>query len=523
MIQRKDKQNAPLPPHSAADGTAESEPESLEEALARRAQRLRRLHRQLLAGPGHPVYRALVLAWTLAILARATLAQVSGPGWWTAQILLFAGAALLLRWGGRAGWLLSLAGLLIPLLFLRCWMTQTTLLTAIATVGLLTTRGDPEPAHDEDDAGAKTARVAGDAPPVVPFAGALVIGTYLVAVFHKLNRDYFDADLSCAVYGWQKLDRLTPVLPLPDVPDLLLHTGVLGAELLIAWLLWRRAMRSALVVGALFHLPLTIALAPAFVFTMGIGFAARMRPDQVAAFDEGLRRHGRTALLLGALAAALTTWSAGVWPIWHLLVKIVLLVAVAWIALRMEGPAAQTRGPAESCTAQGRAPRRRRSPWSLAALGLMVLLASTPYLGTRVQHAGAMLSNLRIDEGCWNHLLVPEAVRRADPYVRIDVARVGGDAYRARGLHERREAALTGGLWGDDALLAVRRNWCRPHTRPIRLEGTHRGTRFVIEDLCDEAAVLPRARGAFGGAAWFPGHLRFQTTLSRDCRQRCVH
>ncbi|TVR04890.1 MAG: hypothetical protein EA398_00930 [Deltaproteobacteria bacterium] len=358
---------------------------------------------------------------------------------------------------------------------------------------------------------------------MVPFAGALVIATYVVAVFHKLNRDYFDPEISCAVYGWQKLDRLTPLLPLPDIAPVVLHTAVLGAELLLAVLLWRRSMRAALVVGTLFHLPLTIALAPAFVFTMGIGFAARMRREQVAAFRASLRAHGRMALLLGLLAAVVTTWSAGVWPIWHLLVKIVLLVGVAWVALRMEGPGARPARGVESWRVRGRALCRRRSPWSLAALGLMAVLASTPYLGTRVQHAGAMLSNLRIDAGCWNHLLVPERVRRVDPYVRIEVARVGGERYRALGLHERREASLMGGLWGDDALRAVRRNWCRPHTRPIRLEGTVRGERFVIEDLCAADAALPAARGAFGGRAWFPGHLRFQTTLSRECRQVCVH
>lgn len=497
----------------------------LESRLERRERLVRRVSEELLHGSWHPVYRAVVWAWGIAIGARATLAQVSGPGWWTAQLLLFVGFALLWRFGGRVGWAVSLVGLLIPLLFLRDWMTQTTLLTAIAIVGMLTTRGSPPPTAPfrlprdaEADDSPPPQGPQDPAPPVVAFAGVLVVCTYVVAVFHKLNRDFFDVELSCAVYGWAKLDRLTPRLGLLDVPPSWLQGGLLAAELLLVWLLWRRHMRAALVVGPLFHLPLTIALAPAFAFTMGIGYAARMRLQDIEALRRGARRHGAVALVLGLVAAGLTTWAAGVWPIWHLLLKIVLLVAVAWVAARTPFTA-QAAGSGPST-----ATRTWRSRWpGLAAVVLVAVLASLPYLGTRVQHAGAMLSNLRIDAGCWNHLLVPESVRRVDPYLRIDSAHVGGARYRALGLHERREAALLGGLWGDDALPAIRRNWCRPHVRPIRISGTLRGEPLHIEDLCADGVELPGPRGAFGGRALFPNHLRFQTTLRRDCRQVCVH
>lgn len=499
--------------------TASDPLDALEGRLRRRERRVGQLARHVLYGSGHPVYRALVVAWGIAVAARATLAQVSGPGWWTAQLLLFAGVVLLWRFGGRVGWAVSLVGLLIPLLLLRDWMTQTTLLTAIAVVGLLTTRGELPPdrtlgrAEDDPDGGSDAPAPLGPPPAVVPFAAVLVICTYAVAVFHKLNRDFFDAELSCAVYGWAKLDRLTPRLPLVDLPPSLLHAALLTAELALVWLLWRRHLRAALVVGPLFHLPLTIALAPAFAFTMGIGYAARLRPDELVALRRGARRHGGGALALGILVAVATTWAAGVLPIWHLLIKIVFLVALAWVALR-------TALPSPVLVASGRGGAR----WpGIAAVVLMGILAALPYLGTRVQHAGAMLSNLRVDAGCWNHLIVPERVRRVDPYLRIDSAHVGGERYRALGLHARREAALLEGLWGDDALAAIRRNWCRPHTRPIRLTGTLRGEPIHIEDLCADDVVLPRARGAFGGPAIFPNHLRFQTTLRRDCRQVCVH
>ena len=50
----------------------------------------------------------------------------------------------------------------------------------------------------------------------------------------------------------------------------------------------------------------------------------------------------------------------------------------------------------------------------------LVINGLTPYFGIQFHHAAAMLSNLRIDDGCHNSFVFPASMRLSDPYVRID-------------------------------------------------------------------------------------------------------
>ena len=122
-----------------------------------------------------------------------------------------------------------------------------------------------------------------------------------------------------------------------------------------------------------------------------------------------------------------------------------------------------------------------------------------------------MLSNLRVDDGCHNHLLMPAALVGTDPYIRVDEARVGG--------REEREQVVRETLWSVAALHTMRRNWCIPENRPIRFAGTWRGRPFALPDLCadDWSSALPGADTAL------PGLQLFQKNLRRRCPTECVH
>ena len=142
----------------------------------------------------------------------------------------------------------------------------------------------------------------------------------------------------------------------------------------------------------------------------------------------------------------------------------------------------------------------------------------TPYLGVQYQHTAAMLSNLRIDRGCWNSSVFPESVRVTEDYVRIERAWLG-----APGRHEATEKTLRVHLWSPPQLRQIRRNWCKPSTRPLRLEGTWRQQPFVLEDLCDEGGPWPFEGAGFFGVEIFGDYLRFQKNLERTCPQKCIH
>jgi hypothetical protein len=402
--------------------------------------------------------------------------------------LLLVGAVGLLLRGSRLWWLTCAVGLAIPLFVLRDWLTQSVIMLAIATVGSLSLNR-------------ATVRAT---------ARWVVVATYGLAVFHKLNADFFDPTVSCAVDGWRQWAAFLPGLPLPTTGEALsvLPYLVIAGELMIGVLLVFR-VRIALMVGVVFHLPLTMVMAPAFVFVLLVGFAAALSDaDRKAAIDAVSSGRRRIALVVGALLAAV--WLLGSFPGWDLALKQAWLLSIFVVTaevVRRDG----IHGPTVL-------PRTGRRSIVVAVVTLFLLNGLTPYLGTQMQHTGAMLSNLRVDEGCWNHLVVPESVRRVDPYIRIETASIG----TSENFSETEDLLLRR-LWSTTSLRQMRRNWCSDSQRPITLSGTFLGEPLVIADLCDESALLPSGPGVLGFGELFPDFLRLQKRLERVCPQRCLH
>ncbi len=447
---------------------------------------MRRLSSALLRGPSDASYRWLTIAWAAAVAARLTLGNTTGPGWMLPSLALVVGAIGLIVQGGRVWWLLSALALYGPLLFLRDWMTQSLLMALIATVGAITAHG-----------GEVTQRPIRP-PQVVRAAGWLTIATYWLAAFHKTNADFFEPTLSCATNTWTQLSSFLPTLGLPEVAPLAaaLPFVAVAWEVALALLLWRRP-RVGVPLGIAFHIPLTLVLAPAFAFVMFVGYTARADARLRADWTAVARRVGWRWALIAPAALALLWLPRGAWPGVVLGTKWVLMVSALIVTARCALGGSDTGVD----TSAGGAPGARAAV-AVVAVALYGLNGLTPYTGLQVQHAGAMLSNLRIDEGCWNHLIVPESVRFHDGYVRIESA-----SYR--------EEALTSQLWSHTALLQMRRNWCRGE-RAIELTGTIGARPFHLGDLCDWSVELP-------GATPFPDYLRFQKNLERTCQQQCLH
>jgi hypothetical protein len=128
-----------------------------------------------------------------------------------------------------------------------------------------------------------------------------------------------------------------------------------------------------------------------------------------------------------------------------------------------------------------------------------------------------MVSNLRIDKGCWNHVVVPEQVRLTDDYIRVDEVYFG-----APGRNDEYEDIVVRQLWSPPQIRQMRRNWCHPDARPFYLRGEFRGRDFLIEDLCD-GKPLPFEDAGMFGVEVFGDYLRFQKNLERECPQACIH
>ncbi len=484
--------------------------------------------RVALYGPSSAVARVVTWVFVFASACHLWLADAWQLEWLLADLIYLAGLALLCWRGAALGWLLSALGLLIPLLFHRDQLTQSVILLVISSSaglgliadGLRATRPGSAPDRLQTPQGPMS---AGEWTFLGVAKGVTVI-TYLLAVLHKVNREYLDLDYSCAVYGTEKLFNYwgLPFDALPASVLALTPWMVLAAEGSIAVLHLFGRRRLAWLVAVGFHIPLTLTMAPAFVFVMLVGHAAFMRPADLEHLSGLLRRRWLTT---GVAATVLTTVSLlghQNLPEWTMIPREWLLwvLFVALSVLQLSGAKASV----PSKRRQGR--RRSGSPKPpltakaavAFAVGFFLLNGLTPYLGVQFQHAGAMVSNLRIDEGCWNSLVFPESVRLTDDYVRIEEV-----YYDEPGRLPEYEAIVLDQLWSPPQIRQMRRNWCKPRLRPFYMRGTFRGREFVIEDVCDTDKALPFPDDGIFGVELFKDYLRFQKNLDRECPQTCIH
>lgn len=538
----------------------------MDDELARQLQKMRRDRPLQVAlwSSSHPVMRLVTWAFVLASASHLWLADAWQAEWLLADLVYLAGLALLCWRGAALGWLLSAVGLAVPLFFHRDQLTQSLILLMVSSttgVGLMVdawraTGGTrPPPRLSWDASGPSVGAATG-----LAVMRGITICTYSLAVLHKLNEQFLDPHFSCAVYGVDELLgywRL-PVDALPARWLALAPFAVLAAEGGIALLHLLRRRRVAWQLAIAFHIPLTLTMAPAFVFVMLVGHAAFATPVDLSRLRATIRRRWP---LLGSTAAVLTAGSLLAhgnrpewtmipreWLLWALLLTLMSAFPIwrrdTWFPTdrarsqdhetatreRWAGSPPRTNGATQKSPRQQsrppfaldeeEAPPGSRSPHKLIAAAIVTLFlinGLTPYLGVQYQHAGAMVSNLRIDRGCWNSVVFPESVRLTDDYIRVDEVYFGQP-----GRVPDYEKIVLDQLWSPPQMRQMRRNWCRPEVRPFYMRGTFRQREFAIEDLC-AGEPLPFGEAGIFGREIFGDYLRFQKNLERQCPQSCIH
>ncbi|MEM1349810.1 MAG: hypothetical protein AAGI01_14710, partial [Myxococcota bacterium] len=451
-------------------------------------------HERFFSTPEDPRHEAMRWAFVLAMAAHLWLGDAWHVDWVLGDLFAIVGVTLLLISPGVLGWALCALGCLLPLLFARDHLTQSVLLVFFATTAAVAL-ARPGSARTRFWRGSWQ---------------VVTISTYVFATVHKLNRDFVSAtDASCGPYGVRKLmayydvTLAAPQWLLDASPHLILTTEL---SIPVLYLLGRRRLARALAIA--FHIPLTLTMAPAFAFVMLAGHAAFLTLDEL----DTLRRTSASAWrVIAAIACALTTASLlahGQLTEWTMAPKEALLWGLLLTSLTVLAPSLRKPSPDP--------PNPLTPPGALVVAAAFLFHCVTPYLGLQFQHTGAMLSNLRIDKGCWNSLVFPESMRIRDDYVRIHAAHLAHP-----GAYPDTEHTLKTQLWTGTQFLQMRRNWCAPHTEPIHIEGTWREERFVLEDLCDAKETLPFV--ADPSFQVLPNFLRFQKNLERACPQACMH
>ena len=438
---------------------------------------------------GSPGLRLWARAFAVGVAVHAALPDFETEGWGASRWALWLCAALLFVRPHALLFATVCALKTYSLLMLRDVLTQSLLLavwSGVAAVGCAVgTRASVRRTLD-------TVRVV---------AGL----TYLLAATHKLNTDFFDPAVSCADHAARQVATLWSLPTLVDSP--VLAAGVVLWEVLLGVLVLRRS-RWVWPLGLAFHVPLTVTLAPAFGAVMVAGWAAGVAPREVVLWRRAARGLRRRGLLLAAglgAAAIEALMRAAPDPLAQGKVVLAGALLAAW-------PRRAVR-PATRPTDRG------------AILVGVVFLAHglSPYLGLRMQHTAAMLSNLRIDPECHNSLVFP-ALPGPGPYIYMDSIRFGpGEA--GNDLRPERSRIVRETLWNPTALHVMRENWCIPELRPITVGGRWLGRGFELPDLCapDALDALDAGDALRPGPGLLPGHQAFQKNLPRACHAACVH
>lgn len=441
-------------------------------------------------------YLTYARAFAAGCIVHLTLEDAMQPGWLWPDLLCWLGVVLLAATGSVAGWALVAVGTAWPLLFLGDQLSQSVYMLLCAVSALVCFAGSRAGREE---------RMAVSFPFAVRWLTALVYG---LAALHKANTGFLDASVSCANAGIEVVARnwAAPWIATPLLREVWgpLYV-VFEAALSIGFVVHPAA---AVPFAFAEHVPLTIVFAPAFAFVTASGYVTFFSEDDLRHYARTMARRWPIVVGLGTAlgVASFVLYMRHHWIVygWWSFKEVLLWIGLVWsIAALWDRPP----GVLRWLGAFRERPIARRGA-ILAILGLLVANALTPYLGLQFHHTAAMLSNLRIDRGCWNSVIFPESIRIVEPYVRIDEARVGdGEAI----VEERLESLL----WTPESL-RVFRDDCRHYERPVRIRGTWRGRRFEVGDLCrvDDwpfgEGALPRFRG-------------FQHNLTRECPQRCIH
>lgn len=248
-----------------------------------------------------------------------------------------------------------------------------------------------------------------------------VLLLYFFVTLHKLNRDFFDPEVSCGGALFNMMVKNAPTLAGASW----IQIGCIGATILFEagiplLLVFQRTRVLGILVGFFFHLILgfvphggvysfsALMMALLFLFTPA-EFVKSLGDSADRLMQRMSLRRGDTlyrCLAVAGIAATLAAWYWGwhragyltlaklgfvQWLTWSAVVLVLLLLAfksetVAWTGFRVElWPA-------------------RPALWLFPLL--ISLNGFSPYLGSKTQTSFAMFSNLRTEDGRSNHFLL---------------------------------------------------------------------------------------------------------------------
>ncbi|MBJ7289586.1 HTTM domain-containing protein, partial [Williamsia sp.] len=265
---------------------------------------------------------------------------------------------------------------------------------------------------------------------IAPFLRVQLIIVYAAAALSKLNTDFLDPQTSCAGPMSQKIIFFDPTLFTGTWRITPSIWATIAIEIALPILLAvPRTRVVGLMLGCAFHVVLALAGNVPFSAVALALYVAFLPTHTVPALHAVVLRHRRlrsatrivatpiASMVLFVVGVAVWfaaaqvlgrdpwSWSDGLGGVARL--AIVVMVVIAGVAFVLG------RRPPGGAAEYARPPSGRRlwHPILVVAVALLLVNAACPYLGLRSESTFTMFSNLRTEQGAWNHVLIPETVR----------------------------------------------------------------------------------------------------------------
>ncbi|HEY6881634.1 MAG TPA: hypothetical protein VI299_26590, partial [Polyangiales bacterium] len=263
-----------------------------------------------------------------------------------------------------------------------------------------------------------------------PLRGALLV-LYFWVVVHKLNRDFFDPSVSCAVTLYREMREIYPRLPSSGLIEHATIWGTLVIEALVPLLLLtRRLALWGMLLGLSFHGLLALhgnSMIMSFSTEVYALYTVFLSRADLARLGVALRafsarpwapRALHVLALLGALGLVATLVrialgprheDGGLWLEFYsgYVRRVWFCAVVALVGLLVRALRAPRVPEGEHAAALPLVPRA-------TLLGLLPVLAFcnglAPYLGGKTATNFAMFSNLRVEGASTNHLFLPSGL-----------------------------------------------------------------------------------------------------------------
>lgn len=243
-----------------------------------------------------------------------------------------------------------------------------------------------------------------------PIGRVLLLVMYTFGIFHKINSDFLDPTVSCAVALWREMPAPLAWIDIPAMHYLAIYGTFVAEGAIMLMLIVPRWRHFGIAAGIGFHTLLALsgyAMYPTFstlsivLHTLFLTPGAALRITQSPLYDRMEQRINSlggvafvmAALILIALAAALQDFT---------LVGLAWLLLVAWplSAIILHGR------PQDADEERGWFFLSRLPGLNIIGV-LFFLSCAAPYLGLKTAQAMNMFANIRLEGGVSNHLVLP--------------------------------------------------------------------------------------------------------------------